>query len=311
MRKTALNCIYELAKSNPNIVFIGSDLGPGVLDEMKTKMPSNFYMEGVSEQHIIGMSAGLAVEGFIPYVNTIATFLTRRCLEQIAMDLCLHDLPVRLIANGGGLVYAPLGPTHLAIDDFAILKALPNMTIIAPCDALEMESIMKCSENWPHPIYIRLGKGGDEIVSNSQNKYEIGKAIILKKPEQGLFISTGVMTQLAVKACEILKYKGFSCGVMHMHTVKPLDEECLKTWIPKVKAVISVEEHFRTGGMGSSILEFLNDKMNDKHVNYSRIGIPDQYTKNYGSQKSLLEELNITAEVIAKEMELKIEVAYE
>ena len=306
MRKTALNCIYDLAKTNPKIVFIGSDLGPGVLDEMKINMPSNFYMEGVSEQHIIGMSAGLAIEGFIPYVNTIATFLTRRCFEQIAMDLCLHNLPVRLIANGGGLVYAPLGPTHLATEDFAILKTLPNITIMAPCDALEMKELMKCTVDWPHPIYIRLGKGGDEIISDLKNEFKIGKAIILKEPDQGLFISTGVMSQLTMQACEILKGKGIICGVMHMHTIKPMDEVSLKKWIPKVKAVVSVEEHFRTGGMGSSILEFLNDKMNDKLVNFSRIGIPDQFTQNYGSQKSLLNEVNITPVSIARQMELRL-----
>ena len=309
MRKTALNSVYELAKKNNKVIFIGSDLGPGVLDEMKQSMPSNFYMEGVSEQHIIGMSAGLAVEGFIPYVNTIATFLTRRCFEQIAMDLCLHDLPVRLIANGGGFVYAPLGPTHIANDDFAILRALPNMTIIAPCDSNEMKKIMECSLTWPHPIYIRLGKGGDEVITNSKTEYKIGKALLLKKPEMGLFISTGVMSQLTLNACEILEDEGFSCGVMHMHTIKPLDEVSLNTWIPRVNAVVSVEEHFRTGGMGSAILEFLNDKMNDKTINFSRVGIPDKYSSHYGSQSSLLEEMNITAKSLAKEMKIRIKMA--
>jgi transketolase len=306
MRKTALNCVYELAKKSPKVVFIGSDLGPGVLDEMQKEMPSKFYMEGISEQHIIGMSAGLALEGFIPYVNTIATFLTRRCFEQIAMDLCLHDLPVRLIANGGGLVYAPLGPTHLATDDFGILRTLPNITILAPCDALEMRELMKCTLDWPHPIYIRLGKGGDKVISNIKSEFKIGKAIIFKKPSEGLFITTGVMTQLAMEACNILKNEGIICGLMHMHTVKPLDKESLLKWIPKVKAVVSVEEHFRTGGLGSSILEFLNDHMNDQLINFSRIGIPDEYAQNYGSQDSLLNHFGITAELIAKEMKLRL-----
>jgi len=306
MRKTALNSIYNLAKNNKKIVFIGSDLGPGVLEEMRLELPSNFYMEGVSEQHIIGMSAGLAVEGFIPYVNTIATFLTRRCFEQIAMDLCLHDLPVRLIANGGGLVYAPLGPTHLATDDFAILRALPNMTIIAPCDAIEMEEIMKCSVKWPHPIYIRLGKGGDEIITSRQQNYEIGKSIMLKEPGVGLFISTGVMTQISLKACKILENEGINCGVMHMHTVKPLDKFSLKKWLPKVRVNISIEEHNRIGGMGSAILEFLNDEMNNHNINFSRIGLPDRYSSNYGSQQSLLKSLGITPEKIAEQMKKRL-----
>ncbi len=122
MRETCLNMVYELAKQDERILFIGSDLGRGVLKEFKKDYPARFFMEGVSEANIIGMSAGLAMEGQIVYVNTIATFLTRRCYEQVAVDLCLHNVNVRLIASGGGLVYAPLGPTHLAIEDIAIFR---------------------------------------------------------------------------------------------------------------------------------------------------------------------------------------------
>jgi transketolase len=163
MRKTSLDQVYELAKLDNRVVFIGSDLGPGLLDAMKKEMPERWYMEGISEQHIIGMAAGLAMEGFIPYINNIATFLTRRCYEQVVLDLCLQDLPVRLISSGGGVVYAPLGPTHLAIEDLAIMRVLPNMTIVACCDADEMKRFMQKTLDWPHPIYIRLGKGGEKI----------------------------------------------------------------------------------------------------------------------------------------------------
>ena len=171
MRKTCLDMIYELAKQDPRVVFIGSDLGAGVMSNFKEKFPDRFFMEGVSEANIIGISAGLALDGFIPYVNTIATFLTRRCLEQVTMDLCLHNLPVRLIGNGGGLVYAPLGPTHISIDDIALMRTIPNMNIVSPADAKEMERFMLQSVTWPSPIYIRLGRGGDPIVSNSKNGY--------------------------------------------------------------------------------------------------------------------------------------------
>src|SRR5262249_39640880 len=126
MRKTSLDTVHELAKSDPRICFIGSDLTAGTLKAMQTEMPERFFMEGVSEGHIIGMAAGMAMSGKVVYVNTIATFLTRRCFEQLVDDLCLHTVKVRLIANGGGLVYAPLGPTHLAIEDIAILRAIPN-----------------------------------------------------------------------------------------------------------------------------------------------------------------------------------------
>ena len=159
MRKTSLNCVHELALKDSRVVFIGSDLGVGVLEKMKQEIPDRFIMEGVSEQHIIGMAAGMAMDGFIPYVNTIATFLTRRCFEQNVIDLGLHNSNVRLIANGGGLVYAPLGPTHLAIEDIAIMRTIPNMTIVAPADAEEMRRFMVQTVDYKGPIYIRLAKG--------------------------------------------------------------------------------------------------------------------------------------------------------
>src|ERR1700693_2921069 len=165
MRQTCLNMVYDLAKRDRRVLFIGSDLSPGLLPDMKKEMPERYYMEGIMEQNVVGMAAGFAMEGYVPYVNTIATFITRRCYEQVAVDLCLHDLPVRLIGNGGGLVYAPLGPTHLAIEDMAIMRALPNMAVVAVCDAQEMKSLMDVSLDLPHPIYIRLAKGGGASVS--------------------------------------------------------------------------------------------------------------------------------------------------
>src|ERR1700752_786429 len=165
MRKACLDMVHELARPGPRVLFIGSAPGRGTLEPMRKELPERFFIEGISEAHVIGMSAGMAFEGYLPYVNTIATFITRRCFEQVAVDLCLHSLSVRLIGNGGGLVYAPLGPTHVAMEDIAIMRALPNMTVTAVCDAKEMVRLMNCTLDWPHPIYIRLAKGGDPIVS--------------------------------------------------------------------------------------------------------------------------------------------------
>ena len=177
MRQTSLRMVHELAKADPRVVFIGSDLGPDTLTGMRDEFPDRFFMEGISEQNVIGMAAGMALDGFIPYINTIATFLTRRSYEQVAIDLCLHDLPVRLIASGGGVVYAPLGPTHLAIEDIAIMRALPNMTVVAVADAEEMRCMMRVSLDWPHPIYIRLAKGGDPVVTSPEDGFTLGKAM--------------------------------------------------------------------------------------------------------------------------------------
>src|SRR3954468_9713711 len=183
MRATCVNMIYELAKRDKRPLFIGSDLSPGMLDNMRKEMPDRWYMEGITEANLIGMSAGLAMEGFIPYANTIATFITRRCYEQVAVGLCIPDLPVRLIGNGGGLVYAPLGPTHLAIEDIAIMRALPNMTVVAVCDADEMKRLMDQTLDWPGPIYIRLAKGFDPVISTPDAGFTIGKAIAMRKAE--------------------------------------------------------------------------------------------------------------------------------
>src|SRR5258707_12426792 len=221
MRKTCLDMVYTLAKEDKRIFFVGSDLGVGTLDQFKKEIPERFLMEGISEANMIGISAGLALEGKIVYANTIATFITRRSYEQVALDVCLHNVPVRLIGNGGGLVYAPLGPTHLAIEDIAIMRALPNMTVVSVCDADEMKRFMDQTLDWPGPIYIRLAKGYDPIVSRAELGFEIGKAIPMRVAAHGmssaLLVSTGVATTRALAAAELLAAKGIECTILHMH----------------------------------------------------------------------------------------------
>ena len=302
MRKTALDCVHELAKVDDRVVFVGSDLGPGVLAKMRAEFPDRWYMEGVSEQHIVGMAAGLAMEGFVPYVNTIATFLTRRCYEQVAVDLCIHDLPVRLIANGGGGVYAPLGPTHLAIEDVAIMRALPNMTVVVPCDAHEMRRFMHRTLDWPHPIYIRLAKGGDKVVSDAAHGFEIGRSIRMREGADGLFVTTGVMTQLALEAAVALEGEGVRVGVRHVHTVKPLDVEGILGDVARVPAVVTVEEGIVSGGLGTAVLEACSTESPGDLHKVARIGIPDAFATQYGSQQSLLAHWGITAESLADAM---------
>lgn len=307
MRKKSLNMVYQLAKHDSRVVFIGSDLGPGVLSEMKNEMPERFFMEGVSEQHIIGMAAGLAMSGYIPYVNTIATFLTRRCYEQIAIDLCLQNLPVRLIASGGGGVYAPLGSTHVAIEDISLMRSLPNMTIICPCDAVEMELLMKETLEWKFPLYIRLAKGGDPIITENSTHLKIGKGVIKSKLNQGsgLFITTGIMTNIALEAIKILKDEGIDCGLLHLHTIKPLDHDTLKSMIEDAKVVIIAEEHLRNGGLGSAILEFVSDNFPHLTNKINRMGIEDKFPTQYGNQQSLLLYWGLTKENLYKEMKNK------
>lgn len=301
MRKTCLETIYKLAAKDSKVIFVGSDLGPGVLNNFKKQFPNRFFMEGVSEQSIIGIAAGMAMEGYKVYVNTISTFITRRCFEQIVVDLCLHNLPVKLIGNGGGLVYAPLGPTHQAIEDLSIMRTLPNMSIISPCDEVEMRNLIEQTKNHPSPIYVRIARGGEKIVTNKKEKVLFGKGLLKIIPKDYLIISTGVMTQIAIDAAKRLKNeKNINCGVIHFGTVKPLDQKLLLKWIPKVKKVLTIEENFLDGGFGSSILEFVSDKLKSHSYKISRIGLKNKFIENYGTQDQLFQKQNLTSEYIIK-----------
>lgn len=302
MRKTCLDSVYELAKNDPRVFFVGSDLGIGTLKQFKAEMPDRFFMEGVSEANLIGMSAGLALEGKIVYANTIATFITRRCFEQVCLDLCLHNVNVRLIGNGGGLVYAPLGPTHLATEDIAILRSLPRMTILAPADATEMRRMMPHTVDHAGPIYIRLAKGGDPVVTRDE-PFAIGKIFPMRAGRDAVIITTGVMLKRALDAAETLHAAGIEAAVLHCPTVKPLDENLIREYAERAPVIITVEEHTTVGGLGSAVAEIIAESDFSAPKRFRRIGIPDVFPDQYGSQDSLLARYDITAEKIASTVE--------
>ena len=281
MRNACLEQVYEMAKRDPRIVFIGSDLGAGVLQKFKAEMPDRFFMEGIQEQNIIGMAAGMALEGKIVYVNTIATFLTRRCFEQIAVDVCLHNLNVRLIGNGGGLVYAPLGPTHMAIEDIALMRSLPNMTILAPADAEEMHFEMVTRADHRGPAYIRLAKGGDPIVT--KGIFPVGADVLL--------VTTGITLGIAREAAKLIS----SCTILHVPRIKPFNLEMFHIYAERARAIISIEEHSIIGGLGSACAEAIAEAGFFPAKRFKRIGIPDVFPDRYGSQAELLEYYKITS----------------
>lgn len=299
MRKTCLDCVYELAKKDERIVFIGSDLGAGALDAMKKEMPDRFFMEGISEAHIVGMAAGMALEGRIVYINTIATFMTRRCFEQIVLDLCLHRTNVRLIGSGGGVVYAPLGPTHLATEDIGILRTLPGMAIVSPADAEEMRRFMPLTVDHQGPMYIRLGKGGDPIVTDPAQPFVLGRAYPLRSGGDILLLTTGTMAQMALDAAALLEAQGLDAGVLHVPTLKPLEPEALIPHLAPARVVVTLEEHTRIGGLGSAVAEILAETPFPAPKRFKRMGLPDAFAKQYGSQASLLAHMGLTAATVA------------
>ncbi len=294
MRKTCLNMVYDLARKDNRVFFIGSDLGAGTLEKFKAEMPDRFFMEGISESNIIGMAAGLAMEGKIPYVNTISSFLTRRSFEQIVIDLCLHNVNVRLIGNGGGMVYAPLGPTHMAIEDIAIMRAIPNMTIIAPADAEEMQRLMPLTIDHCGPIYIRLAKGYDPIVTTNHPPFEIGKAIPMREGKDALIVTTGISLKIALDSANSLSSENIKTTVLHIPTIKPMDTDAILEYAHDIPVIVTIEEHSILGGLGSAIAEIISEANFNKPKRFKRIGIPDAFPDEYGSQDSLMEKYLIT-----------------
>ena len=289
-------------------MYVGSDLGAGTLDEMRRRLPGQFLMEGISEAYLIGMAAGLSMTGKKPFVNTIATFLTRRCYDQIAVDVCMGNHDVRLVSNGGGVVYAPLGPTHLATDDIALMRALPNMTVIVPADADEMDRAIRASVGHRGPIYYRLARGGDPLVPQEASGFKIGKAILLRPPRDLVIVACGIMVHRALLVAEKLETEGIQAGVINMHTVKPLDQEILTRYFSKIPKIMTLEEHSLVGGLGSAVAEVIASAELQAPVQLKMMGIPDCFPDKYGRQDDLLEYFGldvISIYNIAKQMVAK------
>lgn len=299
MLRAGMSMILQMAKTNPNVVLICCDQGPGV--EFPPEISNRYFMEPISEANILGMATGLAADGYIPYILNHATFNTRKAYEQIALDACLQNRPVRIIGMGGGLATAHLGPTHTAIEDVAIMRAIPNMTVIVPCDADEVTRLMPQTLNWPGSIYIRMAKYGKPIVSKPEAGFEIGKAILMRRGDI-LIITNGAMTHRALTAAERLSGQGIECGVLHVHTVKPLDKAIVEHVI-KAKMVITIEEHTLIGGLGSACLELLADSLAFTNIPpIYRLGLPDAFVQDYGDQDALLEEYGLQPDQIAEKI---------
>jgi transketolase len=283
MRKAALNTIAFLVDENPNVMFIGSDLGAGTLSEPRSRHPNRILMEGIAEQHLVGFGAGLAMEGFIPYVHTIGTFLTRRALEQVVIDVALHGLPVRLVASGGGLVYAPLGPTHQATDDFALMRSIPGMLVSAPADPLEMQLLLKALVQYPGPAYIRIGKGGEPNITDRFSEFALDHARVWQHGDSLAIVTTGVMLHECARAVEGLGIDRPRVTLAHLPVIAPLDEDFLVGIAGTHDHVLVVEEHQHVGGLSSAVADTLASHRGMSPL--SRITLPQGYAHNFGSQR--------------------------
>jgi transketolase len=248
--------VTTLADQNPNLVLLAGDIGNRMFDAFKEKHPTRFYNCGVAEAGMTGIAAGLAASGLQPVTYTITPFNTLRCLEQIRDDVCDPNLPVILVGTGAGLSYASLGATHHSMDDIAALRILPNMHVICPGDPVEVELAVAAALELKRPTYIRIGKKGEPVVHAQPPSFQVGRGITLQQGDDIALVSVGNVLPLALDCAQVLTDKGFSTGVVSLHTVKPLDVPLLIELFSRYRRIAVLEEHGLAGGAGSAILEW-------------------------------------------------------
>jgi len=293
MRTAFIETLCELAEQDERIWLLTGDLGYSVLERFANRFPRRFINVGVAEQNMTGLAAGLSFCDKIVFTYSIANFPTLRCLEQIRNDVCYHNLNVKIVAVGGGFAYGAQGMTHHATEDLAIMRALPNMTVVAPGDPVETRLATRAIVNWRGPCYLRLGKAGEPVVHQTPPAFTIGKAITVREGSSVTLISTGGMLHNVIQAAELLEQQRIQARVLSMHTLKPLDREAVLTAARETGSIVTIEEHGVTGGLGSAVAEVLAEEKN-LQVPLLRFGVADDVHKMVGSQDFLLKKSGLS-----------------
>ncbi len=283
MRNAFADELLRLAGKNDRLVMLSGDIGNRLFDEFKRCHGARFFNCGVAEANMVGVAAGMAMCGLRPVAYTITPFITARCLEQIRIDVCYHDVPVVLVGVGGGLSYAGLGATHHACDDVALLRVLPGMTILCPGDPVEVRLALRAAIAIDGPVYLRLGKKGEPVVHRTPPDFHVGRAITLSEGRDVALLSTGIVLPRVVEAAERLRAEGLTVRVVSFPTVKPLDEELLWEAFLHCGIVCTVEEHSLIGGFGAAVAEWRSDRQSVPGV-LLRIGTPDEFLHESGSE---------------------------
>ena len=298
MRTAFIKELFELAKQDERIVLIVGDLGFGVVTPFMEQLPRQFLNAGVAEQNMTGMAAGMALSGKIALTYSIANFPTLRCLEQVRNDVCYHNANVKIVSVGGGFTYGAMGATHHAIEDLAVMRALPGLTVVAPGDPVEARAATRAVIAYQGPCYVRLGKAGEPVVHQSPIAFELGKAIHMREGKDATLISIGGILQNVVGAAERLAKEGIETRVLSMHTLKPLDTEAVLAAARETGPIFTIEEHSILGGLGSAVAEVLAEAEVPK-VLFKRIGVPSVFPSHIGTQEFMQQCHGLTDEAIA------------
>jgi len=286
MRTVFNDTLLELAEKNKNIFLVLADIGYGEIEPFAEKFPDRFFNVGICEQNMTGIATGIALNGNIVFTYSIANFPTLRCLEQIRNDVCYHKANVKIIAIGGGLAYGPLGVSHHTTEDLSIMRALPNMVVVAPGDLVEAELLTKAMVEWEGPCYMRCGYKGESVLHKSRPDLKIGKAITIRNGNDLTLIATGEMLPTSLEIADELNNKGINTRVISMHTLKPIDKEVIVKAAEETKIILTLEESNILGGLGGAVSEVLAETGN-LNIKFKRIGMNDIFPSKVGYREYL------------------------
>ena len=302
MRDAFFDSLYEVAKGDKQVIILASDTGALVLDSIRKDQPESFVNVGIAEENMIGVAAGLAMNGKIAYTYAIVPFVTMRCYEQIRVDVCCQNLPVKMVGVGSGMDYSILGPTHHGTEDIAVMRLLPEMTILSPSDNTMAAAFAQMSYDIPGPVYLRLDRTGEPLLYNNGTQ-DFSPGLAVHKTGRDLcIIATGRMVLRAMEVTKALSKQSIDAGVVDLYRIKPIDTGLLLEAIDGARNVVTLEEHFVTGGIGSAVAEILVD--NGMGCRFKRLGMPDKFVREYGSREYLqglvhLDVESVTSTLIA------------
>jgi transketolase len=291
------NTLVELGGIHKDIVVLDADLSGSTRTVKFAKaFPERFFNMGVSEQDLIGTAAGLAISGKVPFASTFAIFESGRAWEQIRQSVCYPNNNVKLVASHGGITVGEDGASHQALEDIALMRVLPNMTVIVPADGEEMRQAIKTVYEYRGPVYVRAGRNKAPVIYGKEYQFRIGKAVIHHIGKDVNIIATGIMVSYSLQAAEALKKEGIDAGVINMSTIKPLDKEAVIKAAQSSRAIVTAEEHTIIGGLGGAVSEVLVEEF---PVPMKRIGIQDKFGTS-GAPEELLKHYGLTAEDIKR-----------
>jgi len=290
------SALIKLGHENENIVVLDADLALSTKTKrFGTVFPERFFDCGIAEANMMGIAAGLATCGKIVFASTFAVFATGRCYDQIRQSIAYPELNVKIVATHAGISVGGDGASHQMLEDIALMRVLPNMRVIAPADATEMEDVIPVIADMPGPFYVRIGRADAPIIFERHTKFKIGKAKMLRRGNDITIVATGTMTAEALRAYDLLKKEGIKARILHMPTIKPVDKAALKKAAKETGAIITCEEHSVIGGLGGAVAQAISNEP----VPMERIGIHDVFGESGGAWE-LMEKYGLTAKNIAK-----------